>query len=88
MNKMAMKRGQMSLSIIKYVRNSLILIVYRISWKCNEFNEEMCKKIVGNVVQVIQSFLQIFVVFGVEMYYNERIREYKFPENGDKNHEN
>ena len=59
----------MSLYIIKYVRNSLVLIVYRITWKCNEFNEEMCKKIVGNVVQIIQSYLQIFVVFSGKMMY-------------------
>ena len=73
MIKLGMKRTQMSLYIIKYVRNSLILIVYRISWKCNEFNEEMCKKIVGNVVQNTQSYLQIFVVISGKMLYSKYI---------------
>ena len=56
----------MSFFVMKYVRKSLFLIVYRIPWKRNEFNEEMCKKIVGNVVQNIQRRLQIFVVIFVK----------------------
>ena len=64
---MERKRAKMSLFFIKYVQNLLILIVYRIPWKGNEFNEEMCKKIVGIVVQNTQSKLQIFVVISVKM---------------------
>ena len=64
---METKMAKMSFFVMKYVRKSLFLIVYRIPWKGNEFNEEMCKKIVGIVVQNTQSKLQIFVVISVKM---------------------
>ena len=63
---MGTKMAKMSFFVMKYVRKSLFLIVYRIPWKHNEFNEEMCKKIVWNVVQNIQRRLQIFVVIFVK----------------------
>ena len=66
---MGTKKSQKSVFVIKYIRNSLILIVYRIAWKCNEFNEAMCKKLVWNVVQNTQKTSQIFVVISIKMYY-------------------
>ena len=54
----------------KNVQNSIIPIKDRISWMGSEFKVENSKKTVGNVVQVIQKNLEVFVVIYAGMYYN------------------